>query len=129
MNDESNLDDVLESMGLLDEEDGTIHTRLARRDIDSMFASPGGDDFVVPPTVRPAILPSNSLINNNPALRSTATKGFCELSAIKESSRDYSIFSLNTPLPASQGVRGGCRRESDNDSLYISSSSNSDDSI
>jgi hypothetical protein len=38
---EDDLDDVLQEMGIIDDEDGTINTRLARKDIDSMFCSPG----------------------------------------------------------------------------------------
>ena len=38
---EDELDHILAEMGVMDDEDGTINTRLAKRDIDSMFCSPG----------------------------------------------------------------------------------------
>ncbi len=37
---EDQLHRVLDELGVLDSEVGTINTRLARRDIDSMFFSP-----------------------------------------------------------------------------------------
>jgi hypothetical protein len=42
---EDDLDNLLTEMGILDEEDGTINTRLAKQDIDSMFCSPGTADI------------------------------------------------------------------------------------
>ena len=43
-NDDAQLQAYLNQLGVLDGEDGTINTRLARRDIDSMFCSPMSAD-------------------------------------------------------------------------------------
>lgn len=42
--DENQIQDLLNELGILDNEDGTINTRLARRDIDSLFASDSPDN-------------------------------------------------------------------------------------
>jgi hypothetical protein len=47
---------ILDNMMALDNEDGTINTRLARRDIDMMFCSPTIHRAPPPPTTRPAVL-------------------------------------------------------------------------
>ncbi len=101
-------EDLLNELGILDSEDGTINTRLARKDIDSMFCSP--QEIVAPKRKlmnETSIIGGVSLtstsqpckhVNNNNSMA-------CDISAIKESSREYSIFGSIAITPASSNKR------------------------
>jgi hypothetical protein len=71
--DEEELHALLKDMGLsCDEDDGTINTRLARKDIDSMFCSPDlkssfhQDNFSQPKKFNPSSLSSTMLSTDSP---------------------------------------------------------------
>ena len=107
-NDEDQMnEDLLNELGILDREDGTINTRLARKDIDSMFCSP--QESIVP---KRKFVHETSIIGGV-SLTSTAqpyklgnnNSMACDISAIKESSREYSIFGSIAITPSSSNKR------------------------
>jgi hypothetical protein len=89
------LNDIMLELGILDNEDGTINTRLARKDIDSMFCSPS-------PDIRRNVKSNDNCNHQNENLYSnieTIHDNNGELSAIIESSRDHSVLGITLATP------------------------------
>ena len=85
----------MEAMCALDEEDGTINTRLAMGAINSMFCSPTPASKYGSSSSAGGAGRSGSNTRNRQTVPAFAVSS--DLSAIQDGSGDASVFALNTP--------------------------------
>lgn len=91
------LQDMILQLGILDGEDGTINTRLARKDIDSMFCSPSSDMRTHEKHINANS--NNGYHNENLYSSNNANDANGELSAIIDTSRDHSLLVMTLATP------------------------------